>query len=488
MTISQLPHPLVASAWLVAALAMTPPAEAQTSLDFISEQGPTVDRIVKDALSQPRAHARLVTLCDRHGHRLSGSPGLEAALDWAVTTMRAEGHANVGREEVEVPQWIRGSESATVLTPRRVPLAMLGLGNSVGTPPEGIQAEVVTVATEKELKALGESVRGKIVLFNNPMPKWTTENGPCYGETVQFRVNGPSMAATQGAVGVLVRSVTARSLRTPHTGTLFYQEGTTRLPAAAISTEDADFIARRQAAGETVTVDLRMDAHWGDPVKSANVVAELRGRELPEEIVIVSGHMDSWDVGQGAHDDGSGVVMAMETIAALKRLGIQPRRTIRVVLWTNEENGMAGAKQYLKSHAAELPNHVAAIEADLGGFAPSAFGVKIADEAKQSRAVVELETLLGHVNRHGVGATGDLFIKPGASAPDVYRFANEGVPAIGLYTHDEHYFDYHHTEADTVDKVDPEELARSTAALTVLTWLVAEMPTRLGAEEGAASH
>jgi len=464
------------------------PAVAETSLDFIAAQGPTLDRIVNDALAHPRAYERLVTLCDRHGHRLSGSPGLEAALDWAVHTMKEEGHVNVGREEVEVPQWIRGVESATVLTPRRTPLAMLGLGNSVGTAPGGVEAEVVTVSSKEELKSLGKTVHGKIVLFNNPMPKWTTENGPCYGETVQFRVHGPSMAAEQGAVAVLVRSVTARSLRTPHTGTLFYQEGTTRLPAAAISTEDADFIARRQAAGETVRVHLAMEAHWGTPVKSANVVAELRGRELPHEIVIVSGHMDSWDVGQGAHDDGSGVVMAMETLAALKRLGIRPRRTIRVVLWTNEENGMAGAKQYLKTHASELPNHVAAIEADLGGFAPSAFGVKSADEGVQSRAVVELETLLHHINRHAIGASGDLFIKPGSSAPDVYRFANEGVPALGLYTHDEHYFDYHHTEADTVDKVDPQELARSTAALTALTWLIAEMPTRLGAGEGTSSH
>lgn len=433
-------------------------------------------RIVDRVLARGGAWSKLLGLCDGFGHRLTGSQALEGAIDWALARMKAEGADVVRREEVEVQRWVRGAEAAALVTPRVAPIFLLGLGDSVGTPPGGITAEVVTVHTEEEFAALdAEAVRGRIVLYNNPMPRWTEEEGTCYGKTVRFRLFGAKLAAAKGALAVLVRSVTATSLRSPHTGVLLYGDAPTKIPAAAVSTEDADIIERLQTAGHTVTVKLEMGAHFAPPGVSANAVAELRGRELPDEIVLVSGHIDSWDVGQGAHDDGAGVVMAMEALAVLAELGLRPRRTLRVVLWTNEENGMAGAKSYLKRHAAELPKHQVALEADFGGFAPDGFGVKMEDEAAQARAAQTLRDITTLLQR-----VGTLTVKPGSAAPDVGHFVKEGVAAMGFYTHGERYFDYHHTEADTVDKVDPSELARSAAAMAVAAYVLAEMPGRLG--------
>ena len=445
---------------------------------WLAPLAPSVSKIVDNMLAGRHPFTLLVELCDRHGHRISGSPQLEAAIDWAVARLAAAGHENAARERVVVPMWVRGGESAVIVAPRTEPMHMLGLGGSVGTGPDGIEAEVVTVADGEELLALGDAVAGRIVHFNNPMPAFTPHDGACYGHTVKYRLHGARLAAAQGAIGVLVRSVTAVSLRSPHTGALVYGDAPTKIPAAAVSTEDSDLIQRLQAAGETVRVRLQMDAKMQGEAVSGNVVAELRGREKPHEIVIVSGHIDSWDVGQGAHDDGSGVVMAMATLDLLRRLDMRPRRTIRVVLWTNEENGFAGVKSYLVDHAAELPLHVAAFEADAGGFAPDSIAVKHQDEAVQRVAQEQLTAILRLITPK----VGPMAIWPGASAPDASKFVPEGVIGMGLHTWREHYFDYHHTHADTVDKVDPEELTRSAAVMAATAWVLAEMPMRLGAE------
>ena len=255
---------------------------------------------------------------------------------------------------------------------------------------------------------------------------------------------------------------------------MVYKDDEPSVPAAAISTEDSDLLARLAEAGKAVEVRLIMNAKRDGDSHSSNVVAEIQGSEHPDEVVIISGHIDSWDVGQGAHDDGAGVVMAMETLGTIRKLGLRPKRTIRLVLWTNEENGMAGVKQYIRDHKDELPKIVAAIEADAGGFAPVAFGVAHVDEAKQEAAAKRLEAMMPELQKAGV-----MEIRPGRSAPDVGHFKKHGVPVIGLYTHGEHYFDYHHTEADTVDKVDPLELTRSAATMAGLAWMLAEMPGRL---------
>ncbi|MEY3012439.1 MAG: hypothetical protein RIT45_1174 [Pseudomonadota bacterium] len=437
-----------------------------------------VRRIRESMLSTHGAHARLVGLCDGYGHRLSGSRALEEAIDWTVRTLRADGHEQVHKEAVRVPVWRRGAESAAIVEPQvagaEVPLAVLGLGGTVPTPPGGIEAEVLVVRDEAELAARKAEARGRVVLFDNPMPAWSEARGSGYSHCVRFRVHGARMAAEHGAVGVLVRSVTARSLRSPHTGAMHYGDAEARIPAAAISTEDSDRIARLRAAGRTVRVRLQLGAERLPDQTSYNVVAELRGREKPDEIVIISGHIDSWDVGQGAHDDGSGVVMAMETLGTLRRLGMRPRRTIRLVLWTNEENGMAGARSYVREHAAELPRHVAVIEADSGGFAPVGLGVFLEDKAVEQRVAQALEPLAALLQ-----PLGPVRVRPGRSAPDVSRFHAHGVPAFGLLTHGERYFDYHHTHADTVDKVDPGELQRSAAAMASLAWWLAELPERV---------
>lgn len=423
------------------------------------------------------AYRRLVELCDGFGHRLSGSPGLQAAIAWARASLQADGHDAVDAEAVDVPVWRRGVESAAIVAPlasgAEVPIAMLGLGGSVGTAPGGVVAEVVRVADEAELATQKDQIRGKIVLFDNPMSPWNQSDGSGYGHCVRFRVHGAKLAAELGAVAVLVRSVTAHSLRTPHTGAMHYGEAATRIPAASVSVEDADRIRRLIAAGHTVRVRLQMAAVTVANAPSANVVAELRGREHPEQIVIISGHIDSWDVGQGAHDDGAGVVMAMEALHAMRKLGLRPRRTIRAVLWTNEENGMAGVRGYLERHDAELPHHVAAIEADSGGFAPVGYGVFATDKAQQARVLKALAPLLPLVQTLGA-----IELLPDRSAPDVSRFHEHGVPAYGMMTHGERYFDYHHSHADTVDKVDPAELQRSAAAVAALAYFLADLPER----------
>lgn len=432
-------------------------------------------RIIEAARTGDGAYKKLERLCDDIGHRISGSPQLTQALEWAAATMKADGHENVRIEPVTVPHWVRGRESLAMIEPRAYDLHMLGLGGSVGTDPGGLTAEVVVVADEAELEAKAAQVPGKIVLFNNPMPKFDPVHGSGYGKTVRFRGRGPQLAAAKGAVACLVRSVTARSLRSPHTGATNYGTATKKIPAAAVSTEDADMLARLTERGTKVRLRLSMDARTEEPAPSGNVVAELRGRELPDEVVVIGGHIDSWDVGQGAHDDGAGCVTSMEAITILRKLQLIPRRTIRVVLYTNEENGLAGGKAYAQTHAAELSKHVAAIETDSGGFRPLGFGVSVGDAARTARAARRLGELLRSLRP--IGAT---HAEEGGGGADISTLAPAGVPMLGLNVEGSTYFDYHHTHADTLDKVDRRDLADGAAAMAFLAYSLAEMPGRLG--------
>jgi carboxypeptidase Q len=419
-------------------------------------------RIIGAALVDSAAYDRLAYLSDRIGHRLSGSPQLEQAVDWAVAEMRKDGLDNVRKERVMVPHWVRGEESAELLEPVRRPIVMLGVGNSVGTPPEGITADVVVVRNFAELETLGEQVRGKIVLYNVP---FTT-----YGETVQYRGSGASRAAKYGAAAVLVRSVGPVSLRTPHTGALGYTEGVPKIPAAAVTIEDAETMARMQGRGERIRVQLKMGARMLPDAESANVIAELRGTERPDEIVLVGGHLDSWDVGTGSVDDGGGCVATWHAVRLLKRLGLTPRRTIRVVLWTNEENGGRGAEAYAKDHAAEIRNHVLAIESDGGVFKPRGFGLTANDRARATAKGIA--ALLEAIEANRIGDNG--------IQADTAPLIRQGVPGMGLDVDGTHYFDIHHTPADTMDKIDRHELALCVATLAVMAYVVADLPERLG--------
>jgi carboxypeptidase Q len=424
-------------------------------------------RIAEATAADDGAWSKLAALTDTIGARPAGSPALEKAVVWARDTFVTDGQQNVRLEPVRVPRWVRGAESAELVTPVRRPLAVLGLGGTVPTPPEGITAEVIAVPTFEALEALGPQVAGKIVLYTHAMPA-TGHPGYNYGAGIMFRTKGPSRAAARGAVAVLVRSLTAASLGVPHTGRVSYPEdGSARIPAAAISVEDATLLERLAARGP-VTVRLALDAQAGADADSANVVAELRGREQPDEIVVISAHLDSWDVGQGAQDDGAGVAIVMQALATLRRLGLQPRRTIRAVLFTDEEARGSGAKAYAAAHAGELPRHVAAFETDTGPGQPLGFMTDGPQpwlgEARKAARV--LEPWKAHK------------VIPGFPGEDVLKLKPAGVPLLGLMVDMSHYFDVHHSAADTLEKIDPQNLRRNVAALATMAFVVADQPAR----------
>ena len=448
-------------------------------------------RLIDASLADQEGMDRLQYLCDRIGNRVSGSASLERAIQWGAAEMKKAGLENVQTPAVTVPKWVRGMESATMIEPVRKPLTMIGLGMSVGTPREGITAEVISVKTFDELAALGrEKVAGKIVLYN---PVWEG-----YGQTVMYRTSGASRAAALGAKGVLVRSMTGVSLQTPHTGALNYQDGVAKIPAAAVSTEDAAMIERLVKSGTAVQVRLAMEAHQEPDAESHNVMGEIRGSEKPEEVVVLGGHIDSWDVGQGANDDGSGIMATFQAVALIKKLGLRPRRTIRVVFWVNEENGGAGGRAYRAMVGDQVKNHVAAIEMDGGAEKPIGFGFgamstgrsgggrrmapgvgapfaekePAANSPAAFARAVEIGKLLEAVDGGKMA--------PGGGGEDIGPLLADGVPGFGVRTVGLHYFDWHHTDADSFDKIVPREFQLNVAALAVLSYVLADMPERIG--------
>jgi hypothetical protein len=434
-------------------------------------------KILTAARADHGAYSKLEELTDHIGHRLAGSPELDRAIAWASSAMQADGLA-VHTEKVMVPHWQRGAEDGALIAPVARPLHLIGLGGSVATPKGGITAPVVVVHDWKELDARKDAVRGAIVLYDVAMPAYTEEKGSGYGDVVEYRTRGPSRAAEYGAVASLVRSITARALSTPHTGTLVYDDKQPKIPAAAVTVEDAELIDRLAAHG-AVSVHLHLESQMLPDVESANVIGELRGRERPDEIVVISGHIDSWDVGQGAHDDGAGIVTMMQAAALLHRLGLVPRRTIRVVLFTNEENGTRGAKAYAEQHGNELGKTVLALESDSGGFSPRGFVVGAHDHDAAKRLhdrMADLARLLAPL-----GAT--RITDADHTGTDIAPMAPAGVPQVGLVVDGRAYFDIHHTEADTLDKVDPAQLADDVAAAAVLAFIAADAPDRLDATE-----
>ncbi|MCX5745680.1 MAG: M20/M25/M40 family metallo-hydrolase [Proteobacteria bacterium] len=434
--------------------------------------------ILAHARADRGAYQKLAVLTDRIGNRIAGSANLDRAIAWAVETMAADGHA-AHTEPAMVPHWVRNAEAAELVTPIARPLRMIGLGGSIGTPKGGLTAPVVVVHDWAELDAKQAAVKGAIVLFDVAMPPFDPVRGSGYGTLVEYRTTGAVRAARYGAVAVLMRSVTAHSLRTPHTGAVYYDDAVAKIPGAAVTVEDAMLIARLATTGP-VSVHLAMDAQLLPDVLSANVIGELRGAELPDEVVLIGAHLDSWDVGQGAHDDGAGCVVMMQALTTLRALGLHPRRTIRVVLFTTEEYGERGAKQYAKDHAAELGNLVLAVEADSGGFAPRGFSIAKPDPTKPQNLGVapteraaarlaDLATLLRPLDATRVTTQ--------YGGADIGFLA--GVPQVALLTDGRTYFDIHHSEADTLDKVDPEALADDVAAVAVLAYIVADLPERL---------
>lgn len=481
----------VRHAALGALVACTPPSWQAKTPDWVSDTssftpgGPALGalateyrevaaKIIAAARADRGAFDKLSELTDRIGHRLSGSPELDRAIAWAGKAMTDDGLA-VHTEHVMVPHWVRGVEEATIVSPIERPLSLIGLGGSVSTPKGGLTAPVVVVHDWKELDAKGDAVKGAIVVYDVAMPAWTEKTGSGYGQTVEYRWGGAAQAAKRGAVASLVRSVTAHSLHTAHTGAMGYDDKFPKIPSGALTVEDATLIDRLAAKGN-VSLHLRLESQTLPDAPSANVIGELRGREKPDEVVVLGAHLDSWDVGQGAHDDGAGVVTMMEAVRVLAKLGLQPRRTIRVVLFTNEENGLHGGKAYATDHAAELAKHVLAVESDSGGFSPRGWAISHSDKTAEKRVrerIVDITALLAPLGMHRIDED--------HGGADIGPMAPAGVPQVGLVVDNRTYFDYHHTDADTLDKVDPAQLADDVAVVAVLAYIVADMPGRVDA-------
>ena len=454
-------HRAVVLLCLVTALAVTPHAQGRPA--WLDPYRGTADKLMKAATADEFAWNRLAELTDTFGQRLSGSDNLKRAIVWAADAMKRDGLENVHTEPVMVPRWVRGQESVEIIEPPHHGLPMLGLGGSTGTPPAGVEADVVVVANGDELARRSTEVKGKIVLFNVPYTN--------YGETVAYRSGGARMAAQHGAVAALVRSVGPMGLRTPHTGGMNYgDEPVTRIPTAAITAEDSNRIQRLVNRGVRVRLRIRMEAHFEPDVESFNVVGEIRGSEKPDEIVLVGGHFDSWDPGTGASDDGVGCVVTWEAARLMKKLNIRPKRTVRVVLFTNEENGLHGGNSYRDAHARDAANHVFSVESDSGVFAPARLGFSGSEAARA--LVADIGTLLAPLGLQEIGS--------GGGGADIGPISTLGKVPMMAYSGDStKYFTIHHTPADTVDRIEPQEVSRAAAALAAMIYVVADMPQAL---------
>jgi hypothetical protein len=405
-------------------------------------------------------------LVDTAGSRLSGSPGDRAAIAWCLATLKSLGFANVHAEKVMAPFWQRGVETGEVTAPHPHKLFLTALGGSVGTPEAGLEAELLEVGSLDELAAKKEAdVRGKIVFFNKRMRR--AFDGAGYGEAVPVRGAGASRAAKLGAIGVLIRSIGTDSNRTPHTGALRYEKGVAKIPAAALSIPDADLLERLGREGKPVRVHFTLGCRDMGEAESANVIGEIPGRTKPEEIVVLSGHRDAWELGTGALDDGAGCGIVIEAARLIGELPRRPLRTIRVILFANEENGLAGGKAYAADHATELERHVAALEADSGSGQPVGFEWNAGPSA--APLIEELAALLEPLGASTLRAGG-------LGGADVSRMVLAGVPLFSVRQDSSRYFDWHHTANDTFDKIEPESLDRVTAAVAVFAYVAASTP------------
>ncbi|XP_049865281.1 carboxypeptidase Q-like isoform X2 [Pectinophora gossypiella] len=430
-------------------------------IEEIAQYGKVKDEIVKyvtEGEFQGRTYDELAKFVDKFGARPSGSDVLEQSIDYMIKLTRDEDINDIVTEELEVPEWIRGEEQITMLEPRKKNIQLLGLGKSVSTPEEGITAEVIVVSNFEELAATPDNVvKGKIVLFD---PVFTT-----YSETVVHRSQGAARAAEKGAVASLVRSITPFSINSPHTGSQSYEENITKIPTAAITLEDSDLIRRMYNRGEKVVLNIKMFSELNNKT-SRNTLIDLKGRELPEKLVIVSGHIDSWDVGQGAMDDGGGMFISWAAPVILKRLNLRPKRTIRTIFWTAEELGLIGAKAYEEKHRNESHNINFIMESDEGTFAP--LGLEVAGNQEARCIIAEILKLFESINA-------STLVEDDSPGSDIAVIINTGVPGASLYNANEKYFWFHHTEGDTMNVEDPKELDLGAAFWTAVAYIIADL-------------
>uniref|UniRef100_A0A8C5H074 Carboxypeptidase Q n=1 Tax=Gouania willdenowi TaxID=441366 RepID=A0A8C5H074_GOUWI len=410
--------------------------------------------------AQNRSYRRLTDFTDTIGNRVSGSHNLEMAIKYMYNALKQDG-LDVYLEPVKIPHWIRGNESAEMVLPRAKRLAILGLSSSVATPPEGIEAEVLVVQSFEELKKRASEAQGKIVVFNQPFVS--------YGETVAYRLNGASEAAKLGAVATLIRSITPFSINSPHTGMQSYQNGVKQIPTACITLEDAELMQRMAQRGQKIVVRLTMDAKSLPAADSFNTVAEIKGWQHPEQVVLLSGHLDSWDVGQGAMDDGGGAMISWEALSLIRDLGLRPRRTLRTVLWTAEEQGGVGAQQYYDLHKVNISNFDLVMESDTGTFAPVA--LQFTGSGAARKVMEEVVKLLAPINttkleKHGEGT-------------DISPWMQAGVPGASLHVADSRYFWFHHSEGDTMTVQNPRDMDLCSALWAVVAFVVGDLQDML---------
>ncbi|MBP9146831.1 MAG: M28 family peptidase [Thermoanaerobaculia bacterium] len=431
---------------------------------------PEVVELQRAALAGGGAAELARSLSGEAGPRFAGSPGLARGVEWGVRTLTALGFEGVRTEAVRVPRWERGTAEGEILSPFPHASSLAALGGSIGTPESGIEAEVVATENLESLAALApESVKGRIVYLGERMQR--SHDGSGYGKTVAIRWGGAMAAAKLGAVAVLIRSVGTDSNRLPHTGSMGYEEGVTKIPAAALSMPDADLLEQAVASGRPVRFRLRLTSRMLPEVESANVIGELRGRERPEEVVILSGHLDSWDLGTGALDDAAGIGNVIEAARLISKLASRPRRTIRIVLYANEEFGLSGGKTYAVEHAAEVPLHQAALESDLG--TGRVYRLRTAFAAQDAALAGELAAALAPLGIEHDPAT------PASGGADISPLRPLGVPMVDLSHDATTYFDYHHTANDTADKLVPADMAQATAAFATAAWILADRPALL---------
>lgn len=419
------------------------------------------ERLKNEGLRNQQAMATLARIV-AGGSRLAGSAGAAKAVTVTRQIMEEMGLDNVHLEEVEVRHWVRGAESATIVGGGK--LSVMALGGSVGTPAAGVEGEVIEVMSLEECDALGERARGRVIFFNRPMDPTHYDTFNAYGGAADQRVHAASRAAAVGAVAVLVRSMTMRHDDVPHTGVMKYADDVPKIPAAGLSLIAADALHDALEGKAPVRVRLSLGCQMLEPVISHNVVGDITGSELPHEIVLVGGHLDSWDAGDGAHDDGAGCAQSLEALRLIQTLGARPKRTIRAVMFMDEEFGGTGGKAYAIAPERKTETHIAAIESDRGGFLPLGFTVKA--DAEKVRSLQRWLPLIAPL--------GMTFVKEGYGGVDINPLAELGTLTIGLYPDSQRYFDYHHSANDVLDAVNPRHLELGAIAMAVLASHLAE--------------
>ena len=451
--------------FLLAAAARSAPTSKSSPLpakviEEIRSYQPIANQIIEYSLhgmGANQSYERLAAFTDKFGSRLSGTKNLEDSIDYILDALEKDGLDNVHGEVVNVTHWKRNTEFATLLAPRVKDLAISGLGSSVGTGPNGISADAIVVSSFDDLDKHAADVAGKIVVFN--------QDYISYPATANYRVVSASKAANYGAVATLIRSITPQSIYSPHTGIQEYLGNVKKIPAACITVEDAELLGRIQSRGEKITIKLYMGAVNYNMSLSRNTVAEVKGSTLPQQTVLVSGHLDSWDVGEGAMDDGGGAFISWQALTIMRALKLKPKRTVRLVMWTDEEAGGVGSLQYYQKHESEADNISILFESDEGVFTP--YGIQFTGSAKAKAVMAQIGQLLTAVNSSEVYDNG--------GGTDVQWWRKDGVPTASIANHNERYFWFHHSNGDTMTVLDPVEMNLCSAVWTVYAYVLADM-------------